>query len=208
MDEMVLFGPQDSERKINIIPFNIKHKDRYLHPKFITNLLNDLFGIQSRAGCLCAGPYGHILLNVDEDLSEKYKTCVAMKGYEGVKPGWVRINIHYTMSEEEFQYIVDALKFIIKNGTKFLNQYEFDLSTGSWSHIKGDFSQDIRMNIDQIMNRKVPPVIFGNETENYGVYLDSAKLEACKLEEVTEFTKFNDPVLEEISYFYVKNLKQ
>ena len=208
IEEMILFGPQNPDRKINIIPFNIRHKDRFLHSKFVTNLLNDLFGIQSRAGCLCAGPYGHILLNVDDVLSEKYKNCVAHKGYEGVKPGWVRINIHYTMSEKEFQYIVEALKFIIKHGTKFLNKYKFDLATGSWHHIENEINQEIKMDIDQIMCRKVPPVVFGNETEDYGVYLDSAKLEACNLEEPTEFTKFNDPVLEEISYFYVKHLKQ
>ena len=208
VDEMVLFGPQDPERKINIIPFNIKHNDRYLHPKFVTSLLNDLFGIQSRAGCLCAGPYGHILLEVDEDLSEKYKSCVAMKGYEGVKPGWVRINIHYTMSEEEFQYIVFALKFIIKHGAKFLDKYEFNLSTGAWKHVDGVEEPKIKMTIDEIMCRKVPPVIFGNETENYEVYLQAAEIEAGKLETPTEFLKFKEPVLEEISFFYVRKIKQ
>jgi selenocysteine lyase/cysteine desulfurase len=208
IDEMVLFGPQNPQRKINIIPFNIRHKDRYLHPKFVTRLLNDLFGIQSRAGCLCAGPYGHILLNVDEDLSEKYKSCVADQGFEGVKPGWVRINIHYTMSEEEFQYIVKALKFIIKHGSKFLDQYEFDLTNGSWTHINKSMEPKIHRTIDEIMGNKIPPVMFGNETEDYSVYLDAAEIEAAKLKEPTEFLKFKEPVLEEIAFFYVRKIKQ
>ncbi|MBN2279807.1 MAG: aminotransferase class V-fold PLP-dependent enzyme [Candidatus Marinimicrobia bacterium] len=208
MKEMIFFGPTDPEKKINIIPFNIKHRDRYLHPKFVTTLLNDLFGIQSRAGCLCAGPYGHLLLNVDEELSDKYKRCVANQGFEGVKPGWVRINIHYTISENEFEYIVNAILFIIKNGAKFLHKYVFDLSSGNWCH--RDYKDDpkLQMNIDEIMARQIPPIIFGDRTENYTVFLDSAELEVQKLEEPTDFAKFEDPELEEISYFYAINIKQ
>ena len=36
-----------------------------LHHNFVVALLNDLFGIQSRGGCSCAGPYGHRLLGID-----------------------------------------------------------------------------------------------------------------------------------------------
>ena len=207
LKEMIFFGPTDPKRKINIIPFNIKHRDRYLHPKLVTTLLNDLFGIQSRAGCLCAGPYGHLLLHVDEALSDKYKRCVANQGYEGVKPGWVRINIHYTMSENEFEYIVKALRFIIIHGAKFLNKYVFDLANGSWCHLDCPIEQEVRMNIDEIMENRIPPVIFGNQTENYDVYLDSAELEAQKLTLPTEFVEFEDDELEEVSYFYIKNMK-
>ena len=54
-------------RRVGIVSFNIKDpKGQYLHPRLITTLLNDLFGIQSRAGCSCAGPYGHQLLGIDE----------------------------------------------------------------------------------------------------------------------------------------------
>jgi hypothetical protein len=40
-------------------------RPRYLHHNFVVALLNDLFGIQSRGGCSCAGPYGHRLLGID-----------------------------------------------------------------------------------------------------------------------------------------------
>lgn len=40
-----------------------------LHGRFVARLLNDLFGVQARGGCACAGPYGHALLGVGEELS-------------------------------------------------------------------------------------------------------------------------------------------
>jgi selenocysteine lyase/cysteine desulfurase len=53
----VILGNQDPTRRVAIISFNVKDPwGQYLHPKLITVLLNDLFGIQSRAGCSCAGP--------------------------------------------------------------------------------------------------------------------------------------------------------
>ena len=66
-----LIGNIDAEDRIAIVSFNIRHEDRLLHPKFVTRLMNDLFGVQSRAGCSCAGPYGHALLHIDSELSEK-----------------------------------------------------------------------------------------------------------------------------------------
>ena len=45
--------------------FLVRHGDLYLHHNFVVALLNDLFGIQARGGCSCAGPYGHRLLGID-----------------------------------------------------------------------------------------------------------------------------------------------
>ncbi len=53
---ILFYGPLEAEKKVPIIPFNFRHQDKILHPKFVTRLLNDLFGIQSRAGCSCADP--------------------------------------------------------------------------------------------------------------------------------------------------------
>ena len=64
-----LLGNPDSERRISIVSFNLRDpRGKYLHPKFVTTLLNDLFGIQSRGGCSCAGPYGHRLLGIGDDI--------------------------------------------------------------------------------------------------------------------------------------------
>jgi selenocysteine lyase/cysteine desulfurase len=129
-----ILGNQDPDRRIGILSFNIKdHDDRYLHPKFVTSLLNDLFGIQSRAGCSCAGPYGHRLLNIDNETSEQYRKWI-IKGLCGIKPGWCRVNLHYAMDDLEADYILDAVEFVADHGHNFLSLYNFDLHSGTWTH--------------------------------------------------------------------------
>ncbi|MFW2406075.1 MAG: aminotransferase class V-fold PLP-dependent enzyme, partial [Gammaproteobacteria bacterium] len=131
-----VLGNQDPARRIGIVSFNIKEPNgRYLHPKFMTVLLNDLFGIQSRAGCSCAGPYGHRLLHIDLDRSERYRHWIG-KGYVGIKPGWCRIGFHYTMDDAEADYVIDTVDFVAGNGHLFLPLYEFDIHTGTWTHRK------------------------------------------------------------------------
>ena len=53
-----VLGSQQAAR-LSIISFRIRHGNQYLHHNFVVALLNDLFGIQARGGCSCAGPYGH-----------------------------------------------------------------------------------------------------------------------------------------------------
>jgi outer membrane protein OmpA-like peptidoglycan-associated protein len=67
-----------------------------------------VFGIQSRGGCSCAGPYGHRLLGIDLDRSHEFQREIN-RGCEGIKPGWVRVNFNYFIDEETFDYIVDAV---------------------------------------------------------------------------------------------------
>jgi len=129
-----ILGNPDPERRVGIISFNLRDgQGRYLHPKFVTTLLNDLFGIQSRAGCSCAGPYGHRLLNIGPERSEEYRKWIGM-GYSGIKPGWCRISLHYVMDDLELGYIMDAVEFVAEHGHHFLAQYAFDLHTGAWRH--------------------------------------------------------------------------
>ncbi|KGN48648.2 hypothetical protein Csa_003039 [Cucumis sativus] len=103
-----------------------------LHGPFVAALLSDLFGVQARGGCSCAGPYGHKLLNIDEACSQAYRTAIA-KGYEGIKPGWTRVSFPYYMSNEEFEFILKALEFIADYGQRFLPLYAFNLRNGSWT---------------------------------------------------------------------------
>ncbi len=135
MPNIEMVGRVDPEEKIPIISFNIKHEDRILHPKFVTKLLNDFFGIQSRAGCSCAGPYGHLLLGIGDEQSAKYRAAVR-QGLLGLKPGWVRINIHYTFSKEDVDFLAKAIEFVATHGHLFLFQYRFDIQTGEWTHKK------------------------------------------------------------------------
>jgi selenocysteine lyase/cysteine desulfurase len=71
---------------------------RYLHHNFVVALLNDLFGIQARGGCSCAGPYGHRLLGIDLARSNEFEREIINGGCEGIKPGWVRVNFNYFLS--------------------------------------------------------------------------------------------------------------
>lgn len=129
-----ILGNPDPARRIAIVSFNARDpRGRYLHPKFMTALLNDLFGIQSRAGCSCAGPYGHRLLHIDRRRSEQYRRCVG-QGFGGLKPGWCRVGFHYTMDDVDADYVIDAVRFVARHGHAFLPAYDFDLHTGAWQH--------------------------------------------------------------------------
>ncbi|KAF9601543.1 hypothetical protein IFM89_020371 [Coptis chinensis] len=107
-------------------------KDKPLHGRFVTKLLNDLFGIQARGGCACAGPYGHTLLNVDKEESLEFRAAI-QEGYSGIKPGWTRISFIYYMSMTEFEHILAAIEFLALYGQRFLPLYHFNWNTGDWT---------------------------------------------------------------------------
>ena len=130
-----ILGNREAER-LSIVSFVVRHGDRYLHHNLVVALLNDLFGIQSRGGCSCAGPYGHRLLGIDIDRSREFEREIA-RGCEGIKPGWVRLSFNYFISEAVFQYILDAVHLIADEGWRLLPSYQFDLETASWEHLGG-----------------------------------------------------------------------
>ena len=117
---------------------------RYLHHNFVVALLNDLFGIQSRGGCSCAGPYGHRLLGIDLDRSREFDREIA-QGCEGIKPGWVRVNFNYFISEVVFSYIVEAVRLVAKDWWRLLGDYRFDPATGLWRHRRGPGEPPLRL---------------------------------------------------------------
>ncbi len=119
--------------RLSIVSFVVRHGARYLHHNFVAALLNDLFGIQARAGCSCAGPYGHRLLGIDLVRSREYEREIVC-GSEGIKPGWVRVNFNYFLSEAVFQFLLDAVHLVATHGHKLLHEYAFDPQTGLWTH--------------------------------------------------------------------------
>lgn len=130
-----ILGNPDADR-LSIVSFVIRHGDRYLHHNFVVALLNDLFGIQSRGGCSCAGPYGHRLLGIDLDTSLEFDREVR-RGCEGIKPGWVRVNFNYFLSDEVFDFIVEAVHIVANDGWRLLPHYRFEAETGLWRHRVG-----------------------------------------------------------------------
>jgi len=176
-----ILGNQDPAKRVGIVSFNIKSKSddesnlHYLHPKFVTTLLNDLFGIQSRAGCSCAGPYGHRLLSIDEETSQEYRTCV-VDGYSGVKPGWCRVSMHYVMDDLEVDFLLDAVDFVAKHGQAFLPLYDFDLYDGSWSK-KDDPTLLQRFSLESALEASVsrqPAMPYDERQKHYANYLKEA----------------------------------
>lgn len=133
-----ILGSSEVERRIGIVAFNIKSEDGdILHPRYVATLLNDLFGIQVRAGCSCAGPYAHALLDLDEARTQECREAV-LSGYAGMRPGWCRLSLHWVMSQEEVEYIIQAVKFVAAYGLRFLALYRFDVATGGWRARESD----------------------------------------------------------------------
>ncbi|MFV9672678.1 MAG: aminotransferase class V-fold PLP-dependent enzyme [Acidimicrobiia bacterium] len=130
-----ILGNPDAER-LSIVSFVVRHGERYLHHNYVVALLNDLFGIQSRGGCSCAGPYGHRLLGIDIDTSTEFEREIT-RGCEGIKPGWVRVNLNYFISEQVFEFIVNAVNLVANEGWRLLPYYRFDGATGLWEHRDG-----------------------------------------------------------------------
>jgi selenocysteine lyase/cysteine desulfurase len=122
--------------RLSIVSFVVRHDGRYLHHNFVVAVLNDLFGIQSRGGCACAGPYGHRLLGIDERHAQAYEREVE-RGCEGIKPGWVRVNFNYFLSEPVVDYILEAVDITAREGWRLLPQYRFEPATGLWRHVRG-----------------------------------------------------------------------
>jgi len=129
-----IIGTAAPENRIGILSFLIRDGGSYLHPRFVARLLNDLFGIQSRGGCSCAGPYGHRVLSIGDDRSEQYRQLI-LQGKCGIKPGWTRITLHFLLTDEELDFLCDAILFVAEEGRYFLPLYAFDLYTGSWRHV-------------------------------------------------------------------------
>lgn len=141
-----ILGNLDAER-LSIVSFVIrKPGGNYLHHNFVVAVLNDLFGIQSRGGCSCAGPYGHRLLGIDLDTSHEYEREIS-HGCEGIKPGWVRVNFNYFISEPVFTYIVHAVELIAEHGWKLLPVYRFDATSGRWHHREGAVEPPLRLSM-------------------------------------------------------------
>ena len=139
-----ILGNVAAER-LSIVSFVVRRPGgRYLHHNFVVALLNDLFGIQSRGGCSCAGPYGHRLLGIDIERSHRFEQEI-VAGCEGIKPGWVRISFNYFISPAVFAYLLDAVQFVATHGWAFLPEYRFDPYHGLWRHRNGLVEPPLRL---------------------------------------------------------------
>jgi len=140
-----LLGNVKADR-LSILSFVVKGPTgKYLHHNFVVALLNDLFGIQSRGGCSCAGPYGHRLLGIDLETSHEFESQIT-GGCEGIKPGWVRVNLNYFVSDAVVDHIIESVLFIARSGHLFLTDYHFNPDSGLWKHRNGPVEPPMRLN--------------------------------------------------------------
>ncbi len=135
-----ILGNPEADR-LSIVSFLVRApshlgENRFLHHNFVVAVLNDLFGIQARGGCSCAGPYGHRLLGIDADTSDRIRTEV-LAGCNVIKPGWVRVNFNYFIPEEEYEYVERAVHLVADKGWRLLPLYEYDSETSEWFHRDG-----------------------------------------------------------------------
>lgn len=180
-----ILGDPDPAKRIGVVSFTVRDEGgRGLHPKFVTVLLNDLFGVQSRAGCSCAGPYGHDLMGIDAAASELYRDAIR-RGYAGFKPGWCRVGFHYAMDDAEADYLIDAVDFVGRRGGRFLSQYRFDPRSGTWVHLREpgvyeDLSLDAAFRAGEAPADR--PVTPAERTGLYRAYLREAESLAAEAE--------------------------
>ncbi|MEO7665167.1 MAG: aminotransferase class V-fold PLP-dependent enzyme [Candidatus Limnocylindrales bacterium] len=162
--------------RLSIVSFVVRHAGRYLHHNLVVALLNDLFGIQSRGGCSCAGPYGHRLLGIDIETSHEFEREIS-RGCEGIKPGWVRVNFNYFISEPVFEFILDAVDFVATEGWKLVPDYRFDVATGLWHHRGGVAEPPLSLHDVSYATGSMRYVAHRHQApdEALGGYLDAAR---------------------------------
>jgi selenocysteine lyase/cysteine desulfurase len=125
----------DIRERLGVFSFYVDN----IHHNLITRLLNDRFGIQMRGGCSCAGTYGHFLLNVDFNLSKEITDKIDA-GDLSMKPGWIRLSLHPTMTDDELLFITDAISQTVQNAVEWQKDYIYNSHTNEFSHSDSSIS--------------------------------------------------------------------
>lgn len=120
-----------SEHRNRLPVFSFYHPD--IHYNLMVRLLSDYFGIQTRGGCACAGTYGHYLLEVSYEKS-KAITEKINNGDLSEKPGWVRLSLHPTNTNEEMDFILDKIQYIVHNYKNMQENYSYNNKTNEFYH--------------------------------------------------------------------------
>ncbi|KAI5702852.1 hypothetical protein M8J75_004858 [Diaphorina citri] len=157
--ELILLGNNSiTTKRLPVFSFVVKHpRGLFLHHNFVCAVLNDVFGIQARGGCACAGPYAQDLLGIDEELAAEYEAILLEDSrldrhhlrrhaessqYEMLRPGFTRISLPYFMSEAEVGFVMEAVKMAATEAWKLLPQYVVNPETGEWRHTTNTIFRD------------------------------------------------------------------
>ncbi|XP_022086161.1 uncharacterized protein LOC110976840 [Acanthaster planci] len=157
---LVLLG-NTAVPRLPIFSFLIRHPTtgQFLHHNFVCAVLNDVFGIQARGGCACAGPYAQDLLGIDLKLAKEIEAVlledsrldrIHLRRYteyserEILRPGFTRLNLPYFMDDECVEFVLDAVSLTAQHAWKLLPQYIFNPETGEWKQRNHQVFQDRR----------------------------------------------------------------
>jgi selenocysteine lyase/cysteine desulfurase len=203
-----ILGDLDADR-LSIVSFQIRAGDRYLHHNYVAALLNDLFGIQARSGCSCAGPYGHRLLGIDEAHSREFRGEI-LDGWEGIKPGWTRLNLNYFISDTVADFLIEAVTLIARYGARLLPDYRFDPRTARWTHVRHVPPPvrlaDLRLSGDGTVSMPVAPTATAGEDALAG-YLDEARRILTGSAEPADGVRLNlPPGFEKLRWFLLPDV--
>lgn len=128
IDKLNILAAQTKDR-LAVVSFYIDG----LHYNLGVKLLNDYFGIQTRGGCSYAGTYGHYLLHIPQDVSNKITEKID-HGDMSEKPGWIRLSIHPIMTNDEVNYIIRSLQEVVTNFETWGKDYTYNPHTNEYCH--------------------------------------------------------------------------
>ncbi|XP_076273257.1 uncharacterized protein LOC143204552 isoform X2 [Rhynchophorus ferrugineus] len=155
--EIILLGnPSPNLKRVSIFSFMVRHpRATFLHHNFVCAVLNDVFGIQARAGCPCSGSYAQELLGIDQSLADQYENIILEdrrlsslnlgadnSTLELLRPGFTRICLPYFINDAELAFVMEAVKMVATEGWKLLPQYVIDVETGEWRHHTNTIQRD------------------------------------------------------------------
>jgi selenocysteine lyase/cysteine desulfurase len=132
---------KEHKNRLGVISFYIDD----LHFNLGVKLLNDKFGIQTRGGCSCAGTYGHILLNVNQEKSHNL-VCQIDSGDLIQKPGWIRMSIHPTTTNAEIEMVCNSILALSENHEAWSKDYNYNKTTNEFSHKSAKSSEKEMVN--------------------------------------------------------------
>jgi selenocysteine lyase/cysteine desulfurase len=163
-----LLGIPDQDR-LAVLTLGVRHAGGLLHANFVVAVLSDLFGIQARSGCFCAGPYIHRSYPIEDEWSQLMHDEVR-RGHLGAKLALTRLSFPYYLSPAAFKYVLGAVHLVADHGWTLLPAYRFDPGTGLWRH------RDHRAEPATLAALTREPVILARAPESVlGAQLDSGR---------------------------------
>ena len=123
----------EHRERLGVISFYVEG----LHFNLGVKLLNDRFGIQTRGGCSCAGTYGHYLLNISPEISQQITSQIDA-GQLVNKPGWIRLSIHPTMTDDEVQRLLTGIDAVARHCQAWGQDYRYRPQANDFVHRDGE----------------------------------------------------------------------